>query len=51
MISHNKVHTELILWHNTVEYFDYNMAVDWAIKLIEAGKETDIPRMAKLGRR
>jgi hypothetical protein len=41
MISHNKVHTELILWHNTVEYFDYNMAVDWAIKLIEAGKETE----------
>jgi hypothetical protein len=31
----------LFLWHNTVEYFDYNMAVDWATELIQAGKETE----------
>jgi len=32
---------ELLKWHNSLEFFDYNSAVDWAIKMIENGIETE----------
>ena len=32
---------ELIQYHNGIEKFNYNLAVDWAIDLIQNGLETD----------
>ena len=32
---------KLIQSHKAIEYFDYSIAVDWAIDLIRQGKETD----------
>jgi len=40
LINHDK-YTELILWHNAIEFFDYNPAIDWAMRFIEQGKETE----------
>lgn len=40
MIDHEK-YTELLQWHNAIEYFDYNPAIDWAIELIRKGIETE----------
>ena len=40
MINHEK-YTELIQWHNCVEHFNYNHAVDWAIELIRNDIESE----------
>jgi hypothetical protein len=40
LINHEK-YTELLQWHNGVEHFDYNNAVDWAIELIRNGIESE----------
>lgn len=34
-------YTEILQWHNGIEYFDYNPAIDWAIELIRNGVETE----------
>lgn len=36
-----KRYTELLQWHNGIEYFDYDNAIDWAIELIKSGKESE----------
>lgn len=33
--------TELIQWHKAIEYFDYDIVVDWALRLLERGVETE----------
>ncbi len=33
--------TELIQWHKAIKYFDYNVVVDWALRLLERGVETE----------
>lgn len=40
MIDHEK-YTEILQWHNGIEFFDYNPAIDWAIELIRKGIETE----------
>ena len=40
MVNHEK-YTEILQWHNGIEYFDYNPAIDWAIELIRNGIETE----------
>jgi len=40
MTNHEK-YEDLIKWHHAIELFDYNSTVDWAIKLIEKGIETE----------
>ncbi|MDG1432521.1 MAG: hypothetical protein P8Q41_00845 [Saprospiraceae bacterium] len=40
MIDHEK-YTEILQWHNGIQYFDYNPAIDWAIELIRNGKESE----------
>lgn len=40
MINHEK-YTELLQWHNGIEHFNYNPAIDWAIELIRNGKESE----------
>ncbi len=40
MINHEK-YTELIQWHNAIEFFDYNPAIDWAMEFIKRGTETE----------
>ncbi|MBK9742060.1 MAG: hypothetical protein IPO94_03490 [Saprospiraceae bacterium] len=40
LINHEK-YTEILQWHNGIEYFDYNPAIDWAIELIRNGNESD----------
>ncbi|MEM6844017.1 MAG: hypothetical protein AAF632_17450 [Bacteroidota bacterium] len=40
MIDHEK-YTEILQWHNGIEYFDYNPSIDWAIELIRNGKESE----------
>ncbi len=33
--------SKLIQSHKAIDYFDYDLAVDWAVNLIKQGKETD----------
>lgn len=40
MINHEK-YTAILQWHNAIEYFDYNPAIDWVIELIRNGKESE----------
>lgn len=40
LTDHEK-YTEILQWHNGIEYFDYNPAIDWAIELIRNGKEAE----------
>lgn len=40
MIEKNEI-VRLIQSHKALEPFDYKMAVDWAIELVQEGKETD----------
>jgi hypothetical protein len=40
VIDHEK-YTEILQWHNGIEFFDYNPAIDWAIELIGKGIETE----------
>lgn len=40
MTNHDK-YTELLLWHNGIENFDYAPAIDWAIELLKKGIETE----------
>ena len=40
MIDQEK-YTALLQWHNGIEYFDYNPAIDWALELIKKGIETE----------
>jgi len=36
-----KRYIELLQWHKGVEYFDYDLTVDWAIEMIRQGLETE----------
>lgn len=40
MFDHKK-YTEILQWHNAIEHFDYNPAIDWAIALIKNGIESE----------
>lgn len=40
MIDHEK-YTEILQWHNGIEHFDYDPAIDWAIELIRNGIESE----------
>ena len=33
--------TDIMIWHNAIDTFDYNLAVDWAIELINKGLNTE----------
>jgi len=36
-----KAYTDIIPWHKSIVLFDYNQIVDWAIKMLEEGLETE----------
>lgn len=40
MIDYEKF-TELLQWHLGVEFFNYNPVIDWAIYMIQQGRETE----------
>lgn len=40
MTNHDK-YTELLLWHNGIENFDYAPVIVWAIELLKKGIETE----------
>lgn len=40
MFNHKK-YTEILQWHNGIEYFDYDLAIDWAVELIQNGIESE----------
>lgn len=40
MINYEK-YTELLQWHRGVELFDYNLAIDWAIHMLDNDIETE----------
>lgn len=40
MLNQEK-YTEILQWHNAIEHFDYDPAIDWAIEMIRDGIETE----------
>ena len=40
MIDWDK-YLQLLPWHHSIEYFDYNITVDWAMHLLNKGIETE----------
>ncbi len=34
-------YTEYIQWHNTIDFFNYDIVIDWAIYLLENGYENE----------
>lgn len=36
-----KRYTKLLQWHNKIEYFDYDLAIDWALNLINQNIDTE----------